>query len=191
MKAGPLRRKTWLSLREAAARIGQALLNTDWSDRILDRDPSDRTVSLITRDIYVILSSGEVKTLLDEGYHEFEAKFAQYPGFEIDLRENRIRVQEIQASSCCQLNAADLDVFLLKHHKTRFHGQSSDEGRDKCLARLRQLMASPKTKTKSDYKREAKTTFGVSGREFDRIWEQLSADTGGAWSQPGRPKSKR
>jgi hypothetical protein len=62
-----------------------------------------------------------------------------------------------------------------------------------CADWLEQKMhASPehKPQSKPAYCRQAIDNFGVSGRQFDAIWESAIAKTGARWDRPGRPKSE-
>ena len=66
--------------------------------------------------------------------------------------------------------------------------QSSAGAGTRCRKWLVGLMRDgPKTKSKSRYRDEAKNTYGVGTRAFNKAWEEAISETGKTdWSNPGR-----
>ena len=56
---------------------------------------------------------------------------------------------------------------------------------------LMTLMRSPKTATKRQYQDEAVRQFGISSREFRRIWRDCIRIAGSDWGRPGRPRNSK
>jgi hypothetical protein len=70
--------------------------------------------------------------------------------------------------------------------------RKSVAGNDKCLAWLEAEMRANPTASphpKAHYLGEVKTRFGVSERQFDRLWDQAKQETGAKWKSGRRPKS--
>jgi hypothetical protein len=187
-----INRKTWLTLRDAADRIGRELLRPAWSHRVLDRPRDDPLLDDVESDLYCAISSGEVTTLITRGGDPrvMAPTETQRLSFQIHLAKNWIEICDRGDFWAALLNAHELELFLKKYRATRFEETSRVERREKCCKWLCQEMKSGRKKRpKREYLNEAKRTFGVSEHDFDLSWSEADGITNSGWSKPGRPKS--
>jgi hypothetical protein len=167
------------------------MLKEDWSDGILNRAPTDRTVRDICKELYRILSSGEVTVQIDDGGdpHILAAHETNRLSFRINPAKNCIELRDPADRWNCRLNQHELDRFLAKYASIRFSEEPMGHRRDRCLKWLIEKMQKPKEGSKAAYRRQAVKEFGVTARAFDSLWAHAIEVTGSNWAQSGRPKS--
>ena len=111
-----------------------------------------------------------------------------------------IIVSGIVRSSACEeierhderrvlLKADEFDVWLKKLE--RCQPQPTEEACGRWLEGLMRASPERRPKPKTKLRDEAKRKFSVSGRKFDRIWDDKRKITGANWGEPGAPKLPR
>ena len=83
------------------------------------------------------------------------------------------------------LKADEFDVWLKKLERCK--PQPANEVCGKWLEGLMRESPARRPKPKSELRDEAVRRFGVSGRKFDRIWDDKRKLTGANWGEPGAP----
>lgn len=83
------------------------------------------------------------------------------------------------------LKADELDVWLKM--LGRRQPQPSEEACEKWLEDLMRESPARRPKPKPELRSEAVRRFGVSGRKFDRMWDDKLKLTGANWGEPGAP----
>jgi hypothetical protein len=120
--AGPLTHKTWLSIKDAAIRIGREQLRHAWRDSILARGPKDRTLRDIKSDLQKVLNSGEVEVRIDDGAGPtlLDPATADHFAFEIDIKKDCVFVHyDPERPRACRISADQLDKFLKRYRPSR------------------------------------------------------------------------
>jgi hypothetical protein len=83
------------------------------------------------------------------------------------------------------LDAEAFDAWLQAQRRRRSHAANAP-CREWLEAAMRQA-PNRGSKSKGEWRREAKDRFGVSGRAFDRIWAAALESTGANWGRRGAP----
>jgi hypothetical protein len=83
------------------------------------------------------------------------------------------------------LKADQLDLWLKKLE--RCQPQPAEEACGKWLEDLMRQSPTQRPKPKPELRDEAVRRFSVSGRKFDRIWDDKRKVTGANWGEPGAP----
>ena len=86
------------------------------------------------------------------------------------------------------LKAEQLDVWLTKLESCQ--PQPADEACGEWLEGLMRGSPTRRPKPKRELRDEAVQRFGVSGRKFDRIWDDKRKVTGANWGEPGAPSKQ-
>lgn len=190
----PIRKKHWLSVRDAASVIGKFVYGPSWSDFMLD-DENSKQCALVTKDLYKAFTSGQVRTFLDDGGDPVRLKeeAVLHFAFQIDLTENSVVLGQLPSHPFdCSVNADDLDRFLKQTNASRAGQKAKDDAEKECHSWLVELMKGDRgNRTKKTFMDEAIAQIGVSQRGFKRAWKDAIKATQSGWDKSGRPKSSR
>jgi hypothetical protein len=191
---GPISRKSWLDIREAADLVGKHILGEQWSIKILDYDVEDRTIRDIRSDLHRAFSSGEVRAQIFDGrtVHTLKPEEANHPCFGINIRDNCISLGDPPGPPWdCDVHTNDLEAFLKKYAHTRHGNTSAAQREQSCRNWLLGIMRKDQRRPKADLRQTAINRFSISQRAFDKIWTESIRSTRCNWNKPGRPKSAR
>jgi hypothetical protein len=194
----PIKKKFWLTLREAAKVIGRATCGEKWSDDLVNK-PKDPRHQAMRKDLYAALSSCEVPALLDNGIRRFQAtpEHVLDPCFTLHISKNWVSLGQVPGEKLrIWIHAGKLVQFLKSNQRFRSSAVFKKDLESKCLDWLDKLMRRherpPEGRVKRDYQKQALEKFpGLSKRAFARAWEEANKQTGATgWSQGGRPKKR-